>query len=236
MDLVYLYTAGSDTNEIRYSLRSMKKHLSGIDNVFVVGDDPGILKNVTFLPCENKHRHNGARNIYDKIMTACRHPKLSKNFVTNSDDYFLLKDLNAETIPYYHCGKLADTIHKLSDRNPFKIHVVNTHRILQEKRLPVQNFNIHYPIIYNKETYIDIMSQYDWEINRGYISKSLYANTLLIEGEFLADSKIHTPKTKTAVYRRIKDVPAFSTNEHSMNDPMLEVMQELYPDPSPWEM
>jgi hypothetical protein len=241
IDLVYLYTAGSNTNEIRYSLRSMQKHLKNIGRVFIVGDDPGIFKDMIYVPCENKWRHNGARNIYDKIMTACRHPDLSQNFGCCSDDYFLLKDFDLETLPYFHCGTLSQTIQKLcikysnGEPNAFRIHCVNTFNALIERKLPEQNFNIHFPIVYNKEKYIEIMSAFDWEIPRGYISKSTYTNSLKIPGEYMADVKIHAPKTKPAILRRLKNESFFSTNEHSINDPMLEFMQEQYPEPSMWE-
>lgn len=242
IDLVYLYTVGSNTNEIRYSLRSMQKHLKNIGKVYIVGDDPGIFSGVIYLPCENKWRHNGARNIYDKILTACQHPDLSDNFCCCSDDYFLLKYFDLENLPYFHCGNLSETIRRLPDKysngdiNPFKIHVINTYQALNANGLPTQNFNIHFPIVYNKEKYKEIMPAFDWEIGRGYISKSLYANSLKIEGEYMADSKIHAPKTKTAIYRCIKDRAAFSTNEHSMEPVMLGVMQELYPDSHPLEI
>jgi hypothetical protein len=235
-DLVYLYQEHSGPEEIRYSLRSMQKHLSGIGKVFIVGDDPGIFKDVIFIPCENKHRHNGARNIYEKIVAACRHPDLSPDFVVNSDDYFLLRDFETDKIPYFHCGTLTLTNKLLSPKNYFKIHVENTLRVLTERGLPENNFNIHFPIIYNKEKYLEIMGGYDWEIPRGYISKSLYTNSMRIEGELMHDTKIHAPKTKPAIYRMIKDKVCFSTNNPAINDPQREVWQELYPEASRWEL
>lgn len=234
MDLVYVVCASSpcDDLELKYSIRSMVKHLHGFDKIFIVGHYPRFLKDAIHIPAEDPYRHNGARNIYEKILAACRHPDVSSSFICASDDYFLLKDFDANNLPFYHCGDLLHAVKNLGKDNYYKIHVENTYKILLDRGLPTMNFNIHFPIVYDKELYLRHMQQYNWEVPRGYISKSLYANTMLIPGEFMQDVKIHTPKTKPAIYRRIKDEAVFSTNEHSVNDNMKEVWQELYPESS----
>lgn len=236
MDIVYLYTAGADTTEIRYSVRSISKHLTGFDNLYIIGDDPGIFKNVTVIPCEKRHKHNKARNIYERILRACQEGSISDHFFYNSDDIYLLRNYEARYFPYYYCNQLQDTFNAVSNKSTYKTYVEVTLKALQERDLPTLNFNGHSPIVYHKGLYIDVMSQYDWEKSKGYISKSLYCNTLKIHGVYQQDCKIHTPKTKTAIYRKIKDTPIFSTDDQAMNDPMRLVLQELYPERSPWEI
>jgi hypothetical protein len=52
MDLVYVLGSGSrwGDNELRYSLRSVEKHLKGYNNVYLVGDKPDWVRNVTHIP------------------------------------------------------------------------------------------------------------------------------------------------------------------------------------------
>lgn len=236
IDLVYLYSAGSNTNEIRYSLRSFQKHISGLGKLFIVGDDPGIFKDFTHIPMGNIHGVNLARNIYEKILAACRHPEVSNPFICASDDYFLLHDYIASELPFYHKGDFKPIIQLLSPTNYYKTYVEVTYEALVEKNLPTKWFNVHFPILYDKEKFIEVMGQFDWEKRKSFISKSLYANSLGIEGEYIEkDHKFFHAKTKTALLRQMKGLKFFSTDTSSMNEPMLEVLGELFPEVHPCE-
>lgn len=235
IDVVYLYSAGSDTIELKYSLRSLEKHLTGFRNLYIVGDDPGFLKDVTIISHPNPHKGNRARNIYERILRACQEEAISDYFIYNSDDIFLLRNYKAINFPYYYCNTLEETYAKAGKDNSYKKYVEATLKALQEKGLPTINFNGHSPIVYHKALFIDIMSQFNWEVPKGYISKSIYCNTLKLPGEFLKDCKIFTPKTKTAIQRKIEKSPLLSTDDFGVNERMKEVLQELFPMPSRWE-
>lgn len=235
IDIVYLYTAGSDITELKYSLRSLEKHLTGFRNLYIVGDDPGFIKDAIIIKHPNPHKGNRARNIYERILRACQEEGLTDYFLYNSDDIFLLKSFDAKTFPYYYCSTLPETFQKMGKDNSYRLYVESTLKALQQKELPVINFNGHSPIVYHKSLYPDIMSQYNWEAPKGYVSKSVYCNTLKIPGEFLKDIKIFTPKTKTAIIRKIEKSPMFSTDDDGMNERMKELLQELFPVASRWE-
>lgn len=235
IDLVYLYTAGSNINEIKFSLRSFQKHLKGLGNLFIVGDDPGIFKNFTHIPLGNIHGFNLARNIYEKILAACKHPAISNDFICASDDYFLLQDYEAANLPFYYQGDFKQVLNLMSEDNYYKAYVKETYTALLGKDLPTKYFNVHFPILYNKEKFIEIMSAFDWEKRKSFISKSLYANSLGIEGEQMPDKKFHTPKTKTAIVRQLQGRKYFSTNDGAMNQFMLEFLNEVYSVASIWE-
>lgn len=213
----------------------MEKHLQGLERIFIVGECPAKL-DVIHIPYPDNYPKDRARNIYTKILHACGVATLSDNFVCASDDQFLLHDFEAERMPSYHCGSLEDTLAGLGKDNYYKRHVEATLLALTARGLPTLNFNVHFPAVYNKHLFRHTMEAYNWEIPKGYIAKSLFLNSLRIEGEKIKDSKIHTPKTKTAIYRKIRDAKFVSTNEYSLNDPMKEVLQELFPTPSRWEL
>ena len=238
MDLVYL--VGEDKHhdhlELRYSIRSMVKHLDKISNLIVVGECPMFLKNVIHIPVPDAHKHNGARNIYEKILAACNDPRVSKNFLSNSDDYFLNKDFAADSFPCFFDGDLEQLNSKLGYDGGYKVYVENTLSVLKERKLSVLNFNVHAPMIINKERFSMIMPAFNWTIHKGYISKSLYANAAGITGTPATDIKIYTPKTRTALQRKLKDAPFYSTNEHAINEFMKDMLQELYPEKSKWEI
>ena len=236
IDLVYLYTAGSNTNEIRYSLRSFQKHVSGIGKVFIVGDDPGIFKDVTIIPMGNIHGFNQARNIYEKILAACRQPEVSDPFICASDDYILLHDYNAAELPFYCYGTFKEPLQWLAHDSKYRAYVTVTNDALLEKQLPTKFFNVHFPILYDKQKYIEVMALYDWDRPKSFISKSLYANTLRIEGEPTErEKKFHHPKTIAAIRRQLIGCKYFSTSDDAMNEPMIEFLNEILPDAHPCE-
>jgi hypothetical protein len=237
IDLVYLYSAGGNTNEIRYSLRSFRKHISGLGRVFIVGDDPGIFRDVTIIPMGNIHGFNLARNIYEKVLAACRHSGLSDPFMCASDDYILLHDYAAADLPFYYKGDFKNVLNGIVDSNWYKNYVQVTYDALLQKGLPTKYFNVHFPILYSKEDYVRVMGEFDWEQRKSFISKSLYANSMRISGEpIVQDKKFFTPKTKAAIVRQMTGLKFFSTNGDSLNEPMIEVLNGLFPDPDPCEL
>lgn len=228
MDLVYI-VAKTEGTELRYSIRSMVKHLT-FDRIFIIGHKPDFLQNVIHIPKDDVYKHDRARNIYEKLLTAC-YSDVSEDFISVSDDYFLLTDFNH--IPYYYCGSLEGHLKTLSINNYYKGHVQNTYQALLKRDFPTLNFNIHAPIIYNKNKFIEVMTSFDWDIDKGYISKSLYCNSLRLEGEVMEDYKVRNSKRKP--YEIVKDWPMFSTNEYSFNFEMRELLKQLYPVASRYE-
>lgn len=239
MDLIYV--VGLDTKhdylELRYSIRSMQKHLDNIGKLFIVGTMPSFVKDAIHIPAGDPHKNNDARNIYEKILAACSDPRVGKKSLYCSDDYFLHRDFSSETFPYFYEGDIITVNKRLSETGTYKPYVAATLKALQERNLPVKYFNVHCPIIYDKDLFKEIMPAFDWSVRFGYISKSLYCNALKIEGvPFAGFEKIGTPKTKTAIARRLEGLPFSSTNHHAINKEMIETLEELYPNKSKWEI
>lgn len=112
-DIVYILGDGSPHNneELRYSLRSVEKHIKGVRNVFVVGENPGFLSDkVIYIPALDPYPcdlNNKDRNIWHKLETACKHPLLSEDFLFSADDNIVLKDSTWSDFIPRHLG-LAD--------------------------------------------------------------------------------------------------------------------------------
>lgn len=236
MDLVYTTSPDPIHNhiELKFSIRSMEKYLHPLDQIAIVGELPAFLDpaKVIHIPFTDQHKYNAGRNIYEKTLAAAKDPRISKHFFAAADDHFLLAPLAASGYPYFHTGDLAHLLSRLGKKSLFKAYVQSTHDALVARDLPIVNFSVHIPIIYSKDIFIEVMDQFDWNLRKSYIIKSLYANWLRIPGVQLKDSKIDAPYTKTAIARRLQDRLYFSTNEWAVNDPMIETWQELFPEPS----
>lgn len=238
MDLVYI-TSPSQYQEIelRYSIRSMAKYLRGFERIFIVGNLPPFLKNVYHLPVGDPYARNPARNIYEKILAAACHPYVSEQFGCCSDDYFLLQEFDLRVLPNFHLGTLEYAISLMSKKNYYKAHVEATYGVLHERGLPTLNYNVHFPIVYDKQSFTALMPSYDWDVPRGYISKSLYANSVgVAPGKRMqTEVKFYAPKTRAAIYRMIQEQAFFTTDEKCINEMMLTALPELYPEPTEWE-
>src|SRR4051812_48140009 len=95
--------------ELRYCLRSIEKHLSGVGNVFIVGHMPEWVTNVIYIPFEEDPRNRFRdRNIMLKVSEACKDSRVSDDFLMIHDDHFLLAGYDAGAFPYYHMGPMNE--------------------------------------------------------------------------------------------------------------------------------
>ncbi|HTD94617.1 MAG TPA: hypothetical protein VK644_12415 [Chitinophagaceae bacterium] len=228
-DLVYIVgaTGALDHLELRHSIRSMQQHLTGIGQIVIVGHCPADLEGVLHIPADDETA-DPAKNIYRKILKACEDPRVSDHFLCASDDHFLLKDFAAEEFPNFYSEDLHESADFQSKENYYKKHLESTIAALEAQELPTLNYNVHCPILYYKSMFLEVMPGYEWNVKHGYLCKSLYANTLRLQGRKNKDLKFHHPKTLAAIHRWIRDKPFFSTSDFAMNNEMKSFLAQLF--------
>lgn len=203
MNVFYpLKTEGSKHRdfELRMSLRSIEKHLSNVDQVFIATEIlPDWIDNVTQVHVKDQKNHVPDRNIAEKT-AQCP----SEDFLFMNDDHFLLQPYDAETFPYYHAGSL-DEYCRRRGLDGYGRRANNTLKHLKANNLPTLHFDCHYPIRYNLTKFKQHVMSLDWTKKDGYIIKSLYANAERIEGIQVIENKTLTLP---------KNTPVFSTYPH----------------------
>lgn len=236
MDVVYVLGGGSkvDDLELRYSLRSVEKHLTNVDQVVIVGKRPEWIKDIFYIEAADEHACKET-NIYSKILKASLCPSVSDDFLFFNDDHFLLKDYKAEEFPFFYKGGLLQIMGKLPPYNKYSTCVHRTALVLKERGFAEKNFDTHTPIIYNKTKFAQIMPTYDWSQRFSYVVKSLYANSVGIEGIKEPDCKINDAPDLEELKRRIQDRSVFSIGNGAIAQGMHDLWRELYPNPSKWE-
>lgn len=236
-DVVYLLGKRSawDDNELRYSLRSVERHLKNIGTVYIIGGDPSFLNPETFIhiPYADIHK-NKARNIKDKIYSICQLDAVSDNFMLFNDDYFLNQDIDATNYPYYHKCKLQETM--LIQRNEYSRHVSPTFDILRSQGFRTWNYDVHKPIIYNKRLFMETMDKYDWEREYGFIIRSLYCNTLKVDGAYKKDGKAGWAMPVERWVRFTEEIDCFSIDDCSVNEHFKTFIDKLFPTKSRFEL
>lgn len=237
MDIVYTYRyeKRSQNRQLRYSLRSIEKHLIGVGEVFVIGFPCG-MKGVRYI--EHHDNFSAARNIMMKLQIIARTEEVSEDFLYIADDHYLLKSMEAKDYPYYVNGMLQD-LYK-TQNNAYRAMIKNTYEALELRQLPTLNYNIHTPIIYNKTKLRKLAEMYDLNNPLNYLLKSLYMNTfhgLTIEPELqeLKDCKIRTNFEPEEIKSRIAARTCWSTGKESYNENIGKVLEELYPNKSKYE-
>lgn len=240
IDVVYTLGTGSKwhNNEIRYSLRSIEKHLKNIRNVYIIGAKPDFLKNIIHIPAQDNF--HPSRNIMEKLLIACRQNEITEDFIFFNDDFFLLNDIDALNYPYYHDGDIARNLEPKS-KQWYQDYIRETLSALNNANLPTTHFDIHTPIIYNKFFFPKAMQQFDWK--QKLIVKSMYCNSLKIQGQLLTDCKIMGWKTKEVVADMIKNRHVFSIGDLCLSDvyparrsPVKTLLEKLFPNKSKYEL
>lgn len=213
--------------ELRYCLRSIEKHLSGIGNVFIIGHCPDWVQNVTHIPFEEDPRNRFRdRNIMSKMATACKDERVSKDFLMVHDDHFLLKDYEAGCFTYYLCGNLVPGEGQYAHTKENTISLLG----------PVKNYDAHCPILFNKEKFMRSVALADWSKWYGYCMKTMYCVMNGIEGTCVSDIKIRMPIKADVIKELIAGRSWFSIGDRCWTEGgMKEVLQTLYPTPSNYE-
>lgn len=228
-------TASRWGEELRYCLRSAEKHLKGYGEVFIVGEAPVWLKNVTVIPATDHDKaYYKERNIFQKVILACQDNRVTDDFLFMNDDHFLLRDFAAGEFPYYYDGTIGDQTNRT---DPYAQSAANTEDLIEDFGFPY--FDVHCPILYNKRQFSRWMGTVDWNKKYGYCIKTLYCafNSIdvLEDHRKIADLKISGSKTSTEIKDLIKERLFFSTNDNSRDGGMLAMFQELYPNKSQFE-
>lgn len=233
IDVVYTfkYDRRSWNHQLKYSLRSIEKHLSGVRNVYVIGfrcNMPGVIQ------IEHNDILSATRNIMDKLQFMANHRDLSEDFLYMGDDHFLLKDVEAEKYPVYSNGTLRELF--ATQNNSYKMMVKSTFEELEARGVQAKNYNIHCPVVYNKTMMRAIAGLYPLSKPLGYLSKSLYLNTFPPHSSIeLKDCKISKNISVEDMKKKIHGRDCFSTGKESDCPNIGLLLEELYPNKSKYE-
>lgn len=219
-----------NNTELRYCLRSIEKHLHGCGDIFIIGECPEWIRNVIHIPATDGDKtYEKERNIFHKIMIACRDEMVTEDFYFTNDDHFLLQDFDAASFPYHYTGLLHEEALRT---DPYRQTIENTIKFFPNIDY---NFDTHCPIVYNKERFIATVGAADWSVKWGYGIKSLYCGLNGIPGEYYPDLKIRENLASGKIKELIAGRPYFSMDDKAREGGMLKVLQELYPKKSKHE-
>lgn len=227
LDIVYPIGNGSlcKNQEVKYSLRSLK-NIEHSGKIFIIGNKVGFLHGVFYHQIADRTRKQ--TNVINKLLYACNISNLSDNFLLMNDDFFFLE--KQEIKNYVNRLSLKDLQSKTPNSN-YGLALKNTIEWLRKNNLPMVNFEIHYPMIFNKQKFKKLFS--DIKLDREYNYRSIYGNYYQLQGIPIKDFKIH-------------EVTDFNENKQrnflSISDRLIiydrfkNFIKNKFPDKSPYEL
>lgn len=223
-------------SDLRYTLRSVHKYLKGFSRIFIIGKLPDFIREsdtLIHIPHKDNMRYCKEKRIMLKVQFACEESEISEEFLFMNDDYFFINDLNVPKIDYYCEQRLSNRILRRGRFDDYTISLVNTLNVLVLAGFETFHFDIHYPIIYNKKQFPIVMKNYNWELKLGYVVKSLYCNTLKIEGKYKKDCKLSSIHAK--FNEEIKKASDLFSTGNIVPSFLANYIQKLYTEKSPYE-
>ena len=203
IDLLYILNNSSrwNNNEIRYSLRSLK-NVRNKGRIFICGYLPPFIneEKVVHIPAEDISK-NKLKNAVHKIKTACLgkdEKKISDDFILMNDDFFFLKKV--DSIKYFRKGDLnrAKRDH-LTQAGYYYKAISKTIDYLEENDFDTDDFEVHYPIVFNKEKIMKVIKIIE-QLDDPLLFRSLYGNMFKIESEYRDDCKYYNDQIPDTLF------------------------------------
>jgi hypothetical protein len=166
--------------ELRYSLRSVERHLKEEFRIWIVGDLPAWIRNINHIAhtrCEGM-QENTVFDSITKLLLFCDHPDTGSDFVRMYDDIYLISDVSLDEI------RKVKALHEYKDLGfeggTWHDQLHRTLNILVEKGYPAWNTETHFPEVFNKYKMKWIIEAYN-ALDRRLLTSSLYFNTFFPE-------------------------------------------------------
>lgn len=158
LDIVYCVKDSFYNEELRYSLRSLCNLPHA--KVWIYGIGPNWLTNVEKQhPCQNKNnKWLNARFMLDEI---CKNDSITENFIWFNDDFFVMKP--TEEIYDWYDRTLEDRAGDFSKKSVgflYPERLKKTAAALRNDGFTTDNFELHLPIIFNRERLLELSKQY----------------------------------------------------------------------------
>lgn len=222
MDYVYVCRNGKN-EELRYSIRSLEKHLPDV-NVWVVGGKPDWYTG-NFVPVDisSSDKFVNVKNQYRVITNT---PEISENFVLMNDDFFVMQP--TDSIKMFHGGTMKEKYEshrRKAGPGKYTEQLHDTYNNLMNLGfVEPLNYELHVPMPMTKKGLASV-------IDYPGMVRSAFGNVYNVGGEYMDDVKVVSRGWSiTSV-----DGLFLSTLDTTFQQVSANVLKDLFPDPSSCE-
>lgn len=238
-DILIPVRKGDWNEELRFALRSLS-HIRH-NRVWLVGHKPkwvrerlGNQDGVYFVPREQKA--SKYRNATEALVEVTNElgSSMSSPFLLWNDDFFCMQPVQGP-MPIYHMGALGEVIdwyRRMRHVGAYWRGMGQTYQLLKGLGYgePL-SYELHLPMPIYREPLLEA-----WERGRHLEVlhiRTLYGNLARLGGTYREDCKVYRGRGKDEGYR---SWPWISTNDDMTLTPVYGLLQETFPDPSPYEL
>lgn len=233
IDVVYVVGSGSQVanNELKFSLRSLVKNVTGVNEVYVIGDPVRWLVNANFIHVQE----SGVKSIriLNKIKIACENKNITDDFLFMNDDHFFLHRVDAATFPYYYSNEDMEEIINT------RIEIDSYVQMIKDTKALFENFNyfdIHTPMIINKAKFLELYGKFNFaKYDNGLLIKSMYCNYFNIPGIAKKDCIFRKPMELKEIEEKVKGHDVFSIHDDAINEDLIYFIESNYPNKTKYE-
>ena len=187
-DIVYILKNGIDSEELRYSLRSVEANFP-YNKIWFYGGVPKDLKPDRQVEVIQEGDHTWDKTFFT-IKQVCKNDEITDDFWLFNDDFFVMKPVE-EDIPPYVLGSIAfhtDTIAKrYNGESNYCKRLKDTMRVLKQYDYDRLSYAVHIPMLINREKANRMINFFG---DRSAMFRSMYGNVNKIGGVIRKDCKI----------------------------------------------
>jgi hypothetical protein len=233
--------------ELRYSLRSLEKHLNGLTGVVICGAKPSWLSDeAVHLP----HTQLGSKGFdqLDKVKMLSRHIR-PESWLYMNDDFFLTKDFDADSFPLFHQQRTLlersiereDEVKGIQDAHlkqrmsVYSTELKRTGEYLNRLGFPDNCYELHQPMPIRQPQLFFFCCSYLSREKEFHNPKSVYANMVNDNNRQVSRNGKMT-QFNAAKMKAIESIGYFSTNSKWLASGGLKYLEKHYPNKSKFEL
>lgn len=243
LDLVYKLTQGKTKSktgdlELRYSLRSVEKYMTGFGKVWIVGDMPQFeTVGIGYIPHTDTAKSKQG-NLFDKLIAVSGHPEVSDRFIDMDDDYIFFRPLDIRRLHILYDGKIVGSPN--DECGGFARSIRRAGQILAENGKSIYWTAGHYPMPIVKDRFLELQKyNREWRDKPGGVNpRALYGNWYRQHQlEKTVDIKVYDERTmEEAIAKGDENTFNVSLSDRAMENPDIRNwLKTEFPNKSRWE-
>lgn len=226
-DIVYILKNNIETDEIRYSLRSVEKNFPYRKIWFYGGCPEGI------TPDEHVEMSQKGANKWEKVNSTlkavCKNDDITEDFWLFNDDFFVMK--KTRNIKPYIKGTLQQRVRSINNKHggvstKYSRQLAAAMNILVNNNCDQLDYALHIPMLINREKGFETIRRFPM----CPMFRSLYGNYWKIGGEIVPDVKVFGNNDFS------RDTTFLSTDDKAFErGPAGEYIRNKFNEPSKYE-
>lgn len=225
-DIVYILKNDIDTDEIKYSLRSVEKNFP-CRKVWIYGGKPKGIEPDEYVEVIQKGATRYSK-VTNTIKQICQNDDITDKFWLFNDDFFVTKPVSG--FLQVADGSIARRVQKITNINGVKSRYAEalerTASALHDKGCDMLCYAVHLPMLVDRAKALEAMEMFPGEP----MFRCIYGN-------YVAEPTVITPDVKVfGCDEPIDDWFFLSTDDRAWDAAAGEYIRDMFKSPSRWEV